>query len=222
MVWARLLPAPTTNVGRVSAGFFIVFEGGEGAGKSTHVKRLAAHLESLGHDVVMTREPGGTPTAEMIRAVLLNPEVHDLPDTAEALLFAAARADHAANLIRPALERGAIVLCDRYIESSVAYQGLARGLGAQTVRDLSEWATAGLLPDFTVYMQIPESASSQRMDGDDRMESQGRDFHAAVHEAFRDLARTSSRPHVVIDATRPKDDVELAVRAAVMDAMAAR
>lgn len=203
----------------MSEGFFIVFEGGEGAGKSTHVKRLAAHLSSLGHDVVVTREPGGTPTAELIRGVLLNPEVHDLPDTAEALLFAAARADHAANLIRPALERGAIVLCDRYIESSVAYQGIARGLGADTVRDLSLWATHGLVPDFTVYMQIPESASRERMDGDDRMESQSRDFHRAVHHAFDDLAHASTRPHAVIDATAPKDDVERAVRTAVLDAM---
>lgn len=206
----------------MGAGYFIVFEGGEGAGKSTHVKRLAAHLQSLGHDVVVTREPGGTPTAEMIRAVLLNPEVHDLPDTAEALLFAAARADHAANLIRPALERGAVVICDRYLESSVAYQGIARGLGADVVRDLSVWATHGLLPDFTVYLQIPEAASRERMDGDDRMESQSREFHMAVHAAFAQLAGSSQRPHAVIDATMPKDDVEVAVRTSVLTAMADR
>jgi dTMP kinase len=206
----------------VSAGFFIVFEGCEGAGKSTHVKRLAAHLQSLGHDVVTTREPGGTPTAEMIRSILLNPDVHDLPDSAEALLFAAARADHAANLIRPALTRGAVVICDRYLESSVAYQGIARGLGEDRIRELSMWATGGLLPDFTLYLQIPVDASSARMDGEDRMEAQSSDFHAMVHEAFRYLAQNSTRPHAVIDATAPKDDVELAIRAAVLTAMAAR
>jgi dTMP kinase len=206
----------------VSRGFFIAFEGGEGAGKSTHVKRLAQYLESLGHDVVVTREPGGTPTAEKIREVVLDPSVNNLPDTAEALLFAAARAEHAANLISPAIERGAIVICDRYIDSSVAYQGIARGLGEQVIRELSVWATHNLLPDFTVYMQVPESDSHERMDGDDRMESQSRSFHQAVHEAFIHIAETSNRPHVVIDATQQKDDVELAVRGAILDALGSR
>jgi dTMP kinase len=148
--------------------------------------------------------------------------VHDLPDTAEALLFAAARADHSANLIAPALARGAIVICDRYIESSVAYQGIARGLGENVIRDLSVWATNNLLPDFTVYMQVPESASRERMEGEDRMETQSRDFHRAVHDAFAHIAATTSRPHVIIDATEPKDDVELAVRQAVLKALDSR
>jgi len=115
----------------VSNGFFIAIEGGEGAGKSTHSKRFAQYLESIGHEVVLTREPGGTPTAEKIRNILLDPEITDMPDHTEALLFAASRADHAANLIRPALERGATVICDRYFDSSVAYQGYSRGLGAE-------------------------------------------------------------------------------------------
>ena len=199
----------------MSRGLFIVIEGGEGAGKSTHSKRLAEYLESLGHEVMLTREPGGTPTAEKIRNILLDPDITDMPDETEALLFAAARADHAINKMRPAIERGVIVICDRYIDSSVAYQGIARGLGAERIRDLSEWATERLLPDFTIYLDVPAEAGEARMDGIDRMEIQSREFHFAVHQAFRDIAASSSRPNVVIDATAPKDDVAAAVRAAV-------
>lgn len=199
----------------MSKGLFIAIEGGEGAGKSTHSKRLAEFLESLGHEVMLTREPGGTPTAEKIRNILLDPEITDMPDETEALLFAAARADHAINKMRPALERGIIVICDRYIDSSVAYQGAARGLGVDKIRELSEWATEQLLPDFTIYLDVPAEAGEERMDGIDRMEIQSREFHFAVHQAFRDIAASSGRPNVVIDATAPKDDVAAAVRAAV-------
>ena len=191
-------------------------EGGEGAGKSTHAKRLAQWLESQGYEVLLTREPGGTPTAEKIRAILLDPAIKDMPDQTEALLFAAARGDHAHNKIKPALDRGVVVICDRYIESSVAYQGVARGLGADQIRELSEWATEQLLPDFTIYMDVPAEDSAQRMDGTDRMEIQSREFHHRVHQAFRDMASQSNRPNVLIDATKDKDEVELAIRKAVM------
>ena len=197
-------------------GFFIAMEGGEGAGKSTHAKRLADWLESQGYEVLLTREPGGTPTAEKIRAILLDPEIKDMPDQTEALLFAAARGDHAHNKIKPALDRGLVVICDRYIESSVAYQGVARGLGADQIRELSEWATEQLLPDFTIYMDVPAEDSAQRMDGTDRMEIQSREFHHRVHQAFRDMAAQSKRPNALIDATKEKDEVELAIRNAVM------
>ena len=203
----------------MTEGFFIAIEGGEGAGKSTHAKRLAAHLQSLGHQVLVTREPGGTPTAERIRAILLDHEITDMPDHTEALLFAASRGDHARNKIKPALDGGAIVICDRYIDSSVAYQGAARGLGVERIRQLSEWATGDLLPDFTIYMDVPVEAGNDRMDGIDRMEIQSREFHKAVHQAFRDIAATSQRPHVVVDATLPKDDVEEIIRAAVTEAL---
>ena len=206
----------------MSKGLFIAIEGGEGAGKSTHSKRLAQHLESIGHEVVLTREPGGTPTAEKIRNILLDPEITDMPDHTEALLFAASRADLAANLIRPALERGATVICDRYIDSSVAYQGYSRGLGAEKVRELSLWATGNLIPDFTIYLDVPPEAAAQRMDGTDRMEIQSRDFHIAVHQAFRDMAAASEFPNVLIDATAPKDDVAAAVQAAVAEVLASR
>lgn len=197
-------------------GFFIAMEGGEGAGKSTHSKRLAAWLESQGYEVLLTREPGGTPTAEKIRNILLDPEILDMPDHTEALLFAAARGDHAQNKIKPALDRGAVVICDRYIDSSVAYQGIARGLGEEQIRNLSVWATENLIPDFTIYMDVPAEDGEQRMDGTDRMEIQSREFHYAVHQAFRDMAAKSGRPNVLIDATKEKDDVELAIREAVL------
>jgi len=206
----------------VSNGFFIAFEGGEGAGKSTHAKRLAEYLTSLGHDVIVTREPGGTGTAEKIRNVLLDPEVTDLPNQAEALLFAAARADHAWNKIRPALERGAIVICDRYIDSSAAYQGGGRGLGVDFVRQISEWATGTLLPDFTIYMEVPLEDAGNRMEGEDRMEIQSREFHRLVHETFIEIAATNPRPHAVIDATQSKDEVAAEIRRIIDTALSAR
>ena len=206
----------------MNKGLFIAIEGGEGAGKSTHSKLLAQYLESLGHEVILTREPGGTPTAEKIRKILLDPEITDMPDHTEALLFAASRADHAINLIRPSLERGATVICDRYLDSSVAYQGYSRGLGAEKIRDLSLWATDDLIPDFTIYLDVPAEAALLRMDGTDRMEIQSRDFHKAVHQAFRDIAAASSFPNVLIDATAPKDEVAAAVQNAVAGVLASR
>jgi len=200
----------------VTSGFFIAFEGGEGAGKSTQTELLSNRLTSEGFTVVVTREPGGTPTAEKIRAVLLDPTITDMPDQAEALLFAAARADHAANLIRPALENGSIVICDRYLESSVAYQGYGRNLGGTYIRKLSEWATQDLLPDFTVYLDVPAQVSVERRKGTDRMEIQSLDFHVQTQQAFRDLAKNSQTAHIVIDATLPVNEIEALIADAVL------
>jgi dTMP kinase len=206
----------------VTSGFFIAFEGGEGAGKSTQTELLSKHLAGEGFSVVVTREPGGTPTAEKIRSVLLDPTITDMPDHAEALLFAAARADHAANLIRPALENGAIVICDRYLESSVAYQGYGRNLGGTYIRELSEWATQGLLPDFTVYLDVPAQVSLDRRKGTDRMEIQSLDFHLQTQQAFRDLAKNSQSRHIVIDATLPIDEIATLISDAVLAELKAR
>jgi dTMP kinase len=200
----------------VTSGFFIAFEGGEGAGKSTQTELLSRRLTGEGFSVVVTREPGGTPTAEKIRSVLLDPTITDMPDQAEALLFAAARADHAANLIRPALENGSVVICDRYLESSVAYQGHGRNLGGAYIRELSEWATQGLLPDFTVYLDVPAQVSLDRRKGTDRMEIQSLDFHMQTQQAFRDLAKQSQAPHIVIDATLPITEIETLISDAVL------
>ena len=196
----------------MSTGFFIAIEGGEGAGKSTQVKMLEHHLSSRGFDVLVTREPGGTPIAEKIRKLLLDPEHTEMPDLTEALLFAAARADHAHNVIRPALERGSIVICDRYIDSSVAYQGYARGLGPSRIRDLSEWATDSLLPDFTIFIDVSVEESMRRMEGTDRMEKQTLYFHVAVQEAFRQIAASSTQPHAVFDGSIDKDDLSHQIR----------
>jgi len=206
----------------VTRGLFIAIEGGEGAGKSTQTRLLAEHLTARGFEVVITREPGGTATAEKIRKLLLDPDVTDMPDHTEALLFAAARADHAHNLIRPALERGAVVICDRYIDSSVAYQGVARGLGADYIRSLSEWATSGLIPDFTIYLNVPLEESAHRMDGTDRMEIQSRDFHRAVHQAFSDIASSSTYPNIQIDGTQPKHEIAQQIVTALEQVLANR
>jgi dTMP kinase len=200
----------------VTTGFFIAFEGGEGAGKSTQSELLSNCLADEGFSVVVTREPGGTPTAEKIRSVLLNPTITDMPDQAEALLFAAARADHATNLIRPALENGSIVICDRYLESSVAYQGYGRNLGGTYIRELSEWATQGLLPDFTVYLDVPAQVSIDRRKGTDRMEIQSLDFHMQTQQAFRDLAKNSQAAHIIVDATLPIDEIAGLISTAVL------
>ena len=206
----------------MTSGFFIAFEGGEGAGKSTQTELLSERLVGEGFTVVVTREPGGTSTAEKIRSVLLDPTITDMPDHAEALLFAAARADHAANLIRPALENGAIVICDRYLESSVAYQGYGRNLGGTYIRELSEWATEGLLPDFTVYLDVPAQVSLDRRKGTDRMEIQSLDFHLQTQQAFRDLAKNSQASHILIDATLPIDEIAQLISDAVLAELKAR
>lgn len=203
----------------MSTGFFIVFEGGEGAGKSTQVAELARNLRSRGSHVVLTREPGGVPSAEAIRSILLNPANDGLTDRAEALLFAAARAEHAAQLIRPALDRGDVVICDRFIDSSVAYQGVARDLGVDQIADLSAWATEGLLPDLTIVLDIDPVDGLVRAGHTsatpDRMESESLSFHERVRQAFLDRAAASPQRYVVIDATLPADAVAQQVGRAV-------
>lgn len=209
----------------MTTGFFIVFEGGEGAGKSTQVAELARKLRSAGSHVVLTREPGGVPSAEAIRSLLLDPNGDGLTDRAEALLFAAARAEHVAQLIRPALERGDVVICDRFIDSSVAYQGVARNLGVDQIADLSAWATDGLLPDLTIVLDIDPVEGLVRAghtsDSPDRMESESLQFHQQVRQAFLDRAATSPQRYVVLDATLPTDVVAGQVGGAVTSLMSA-
>ena len=194
---------------------FIAFEGGEGAGKSTQETLLADHLTARGHEVVRTREPGGTPAGEAIRAVVLSPEYEGLDDRAEALLFAASRGEHVARVIRPALERGAIVVCDRYIDSSVAYQGAGRNLGMDAVRELSLWATNALLPDLTIVLDIDPEIGLSRLHSRDRLEGQPLDYHRRVRQAFLDLAAAEPARYVVIDATQDTSVMADQVRAAV-------
>jgi dTMP kinase len=211
-------------------GRLIAFEGVEGAGKSTQLELLRQALEGregpgdrrsglpVGRDreVVVTREPGGTAAGERVRALLLDPEV-ELDPRAEALLFAAARAELVAEVIRPALERGAVVLSDRYLDSSLAYQGGARGLGRGPVEAVNRFATGGLLPDLVVLLDLdPADGLARRARDPDRIEAQDIDFHRRVREAFRDLAAADPGRFAVIDATAPVPEVATRVQAAVL------
>jgi dTMP kinase len=192
---------------------FIAFEGGEGGGKSTQMRSLADHLRGLGHEVITTREPGGSPRAEAIRDLLLADGT--MTAATEALLFAAARADHVAHTVRPALQRGAVVLTDRYLDSSVAYQGGARGLGEDTIRDLSVWATQRLLPDLTIVLDIDPRIGLARALDPNRLESEPLRFHDDVRAAFLRMAAAEPERYVVIDASQAPGAVTAAVIAAV-------
>jgi dTMP kinase len=196
---------------------FIVFEGGEGAGKSTQSRALADYLEARGRSVRRTREPGGTPAAEAIRAVLLDPANTGLDDRAEALLFAAARGDHAARVIRPALAAGDIVISDRYLDSSVAYQGVARDLGAERVADLSLWATGGLVPDLTIVLDVDPAVGLARVVGPDRLESEPVEWHRRVRQAFLEIAAAAPDRYLVLDGTRPVEDLAVEIATVVSD-----
>lgn len=199
----------------MTAARFIVFEGGEGAGKSTQSRALADYLEARGHRVRRTREPGGTPAAEAVRAILLDPENAGLDDRAEALLFAAARGDHAARVIRPALDAGEIVISDRYLDSSVAYQGVARGLGAERVADLSLWATGGLVPDLTIVLDVDPALGLARVVGPDRLEAEPVTWHERVREAFLEIAARTPDRYLVLDGSRPAEDLAVEIAAVV-------
>ena len=209
-------PPPAT----AHPGLFISFEGGDGVGKTTQIRILADLLAAADVDHVLTREPGGTELGVEIRRLLLH-SGHVAP-RAEALLYAADRAHHIATHVRPALERGAVVLADRYLDSSVAYQGAARSLGPQEVRNLSLWATEGLLPDLTILLDGDPALAERRTTGrgaKDRLEQEGDDFRAALREQFLILAQAEPRRFVVIDADRPVDQVADDVIEAAVEAV---
>lgn len=185
---------------------FVTFEGLDGSGKSTQADLLRARLEADGEEVVSTREPGGTELGEHIRNLVLHGG-HVAP-WAEALLYAASRAQHVEEVIRPALDRGASVICDRYIDSSVAYQGVARGLGLERVLDLNLAAVGGLLPVHTFLLLLDPAAVSARLRREhDRLERESNDFHSRADEGYRALADRFPERIVVLDATRPPKDL---------------
>ena len=185
---------------------FVTFEGIDGSGKTTQARLLAERLEREGVDVVLTREPGGTPLGEAVRDLVLHGE-HVAP-WAEVALYAAARAQHVDQVIRPALERGATVVCDRYVDSSAAYQGGARRLGVDTVLELNLTVVGGLMPDRTVLVEIsPETAAARVGGTGDRIERDGVALWARAAEAYRDLAARDRRRYVVVDGTRPVDEL---------------
>lgn len=200
-------------------GLFIAFEGGDGAGKSTQAARLAEALESRGLKVLRTREPGGTPVGEKLRSLVLDHGNGHIDAHTEALIFAASRAAHASQVIRPALEQGEIVLTDRYIDSSVAYQGAGRDLGTDAVRSINEWATSGLQPDLTVLLDVdPGVGRRRRTAGDaaeDRLESEADDFHTRIRNAFLELAAIHPDAYLVLPAHLPVADLAAQILARV-------
>ena len=204
--------------GRRRQGFLIALEGGEGAGKSTQARGLAEWLESQGHDVLLTHEPGGTELGRRLRSVLLDPA--DSPGgaggavspRAEALLFAADRAEHVARVITPALALGHVVITDRYADSSVAYQGAGRSLGPGEVAKISRWATDGLVPDLTVLLDLPAVDGLRRVQAPDRLESEPLAFHERVRERFLEIARRAGARYLVVDATLPAESIHQILR----------
>ena len=198
----------------MTKGSFITFEGGEGTGKSTQIERLAERLRERGHEVVVTREPGGTPLSEAVRAVLLDPEQE--PDgLTEIFLLEAARHDHVVRVIRPALERGAVVLCDRFADSSWVYQGVVRSVGEQVVDELNDLATGGLEPDLTVIFDLDPGTGLERARDrnstagiqESRLDEEPLDCHHEVREAYRRLAGLHPARIRVIDASGAPDEV---------------
>ena len=190
-------------------GLFITFEGPEGSGKTTQLRLLAPYLRRLGSDVLVTREPGGTPIGDRVRGILLDPEHTEMLPNTEFLLFSAARAQHVGQVIRPHLQRGGIVLCDRFADSSLAYQGYGRGLDLDRVREAIDFATGGLAPDLYVVLDIPveEGEERQRRDGGgaDRIEAAGGDFRRTVRDAYLALAESEPRVEVVSGRGTPED-----------------
>lgn len=207
------------RLGRVNEqtpGVFITFEGGDGAGKTTQLSLLEGWLQELGLTCERTREPGGTPVGERIRTLVLAHGQGEVDPRTEALLFAASRAAHVAQRIRPALRAGRIVVCDRYIDSSVAYQGVGRELGAGQVASLNAWATEDLQPDLTVVLDADPTMGRERRadrsDGPDRIESSADEFHVRLRRAFLDCADAAPHRYLVLDAAQDPDTLQERIR----------
>lgn len=198
------------------AGRFLVLDGPDGCGKSTQAKRLVERLRSEGRDVLHTREPGGTRTGEAIRALLLDPSRGEMTLRAELLLYMASRAQIVDEVLRPALVAGRVIVCERYLSSSIAYQGVAGGLGADEVARVGAFATGGLAPDLTVILDIdPHAGLSRVARGKDRIEGRSLAYHEAVRRGFLDLAAKDPSRYAVVDALGSEDAVAVRVWAAV-------
>jgi dTMP kinase len=199
----------------VSRGLFVTLEGGDGSGKTTQAEALGRWLEQQGRTVVRTREPGGTEVGVEVREIVLHHR-GDITPRAEALLYAADRAHHVATVVRPALARGDVVIQDRYIDSSVAYQGAGRVLDPVEVKSLSVWATEGLAPDLTVLLDLDPAVARGRLDEArtryDRLEAEAAEFHARVRHAYLELAAAEPARFVVVDATLPVDAIAATIR----------
>lgn len=203
-------------------GLFITFEGGDGAGKSTHIRFLAAELERRGYEVLHLREPGGTAIGEALRNLVLDPAHAEMDPKTELLIYEAARAQIVAQVIRPALARGAVVLCDRFADSTVAYQGYGRGLDRSFIAAANHFACEGLVPDKTILMVSGLSAEESlyratRGEGADRLELAGVDFHARVNAGFAEIARDNPGRVSVVESSHLRSDTSAAVFSALVD-----
>jgi dTMP kinase len=199
------------------SGFFIAFEGADGSGKSTQMRMLAEHLERLGASVVQTREPGGCPVAEEIREILLSKDEKTMEAVTEAMLYAAARAEHVQQVIKPALNEGKIVLCDRFLLSSLAYQGYGRQLGVEEVRHINEPAVSGCLPDATIFINVPPEHAFKRMNElkeYDRLERAGMSFHERVYNGYTELSK--SEGVISVDAQGTKFETHEIIKKTVL------
>lgn len=192
------------------SGLFVCFEGGEGAGKSTQAQLLADALGDC--EVVLTREPGGTATGQRIREILLDPGTGDLDHRAEALLYAADKSEHLRAIIIPGLDRGAVVVCDRYVDSTLAYQGAGRDLDPHELEAIVRWATNGLRPHLTVLLDVAPSEGLGRFAERDRIEAEGPEFHARVRKGFLDLAEQDPEHYLVLDARRDRAELAKLIR----------
>lgn len=211
---ARVTAPPQAAGAPSDVGVFVSFEGGDGVGKSTQIRLLAAWLADRGHDVVATFEPGGTELGRELRAAVLHGE--HVSARTEALLYATDRAHHVDTVVRPALARGAVVLTDRYLDSSVAYQGDGRALGAAEVEGLSLWATEGLLPHLTVLLDLDPAVGLARLTGrPDRLESAGLEFHERTRRAYLERAAADPARWLVVDAGAGVDEIASQVRGRV-------
>lgn len=197
-------------------GFFLTVEGIEGCGKTTQLKRLARQLRDAGHNCVTTKEPGGTPIGDRVRAILLDPQAEGMDPLSELFLLAASRRQNVVELVQPALDKGAVVLCDRYAEASVVYQGYGRGLDLQQVLDINRWATGGIAPDITLVFDLPEAVgldrarsrnATENLMAESRLEGEDLAFHRRVREGYLVLAKEHPERFAVIDADRSIDHV---------------
>ncbi|MDN4171907.1 dTMP kinase [Nocardioides sp. SOB77] len=198
-----------------TTGVLVCFEGGEGSGKSTQSRRLRAWLEEEGYVVVSTFEPGDTEVGRELRRLVLDPATGALDPRTEALLYAADRAEHVARLVRPALERGEVVVMDRYVDSSLAYQGAGRDLDVAMVERISRWATDDLRPHLTVVLDLEPEQGLERFADRDKIEGESLDFHRRVREAFLRLAQADPDHYLVLDARAPVEEIAATVRAGV-------
>lgn len=198
-----------------SRGVFVCFEGGEGAGKSTQARLLAHWLEERGHRVVLTFEPGDTPVGKQLRQIVLDPATGDLSDRTEALLYAADKAEHIDTVVAPALAAGRVVITDRYVDSTLAYQGAGRALVPEDLEYVARWATGDLRPHVTVLLDLEPAAGLGRFEERDRIEGESLEFHQRVRSAFVGLAEADPEHYLVLDARAPVEEIAASVRARV-------